>query len=388
MMLKRFLPAIVLAAVLALLPVTPATAQQDEGKPNEAPWRSSFFPFPGSLGNNFPLIAMHVEERKAADYYARTPYAGILSLDIGSGFTGARMAVARFHAPLLWKGWRLAATLGTTRESRLGYFGLGNNTVNDQSLVTKGQKHFYEARRARYFGGATLSRRIKGPLWLAAGGEVEYSNLSDLSGPSLFRTEIGSSDLSDTDVRGRVTLVLDTRDNEFNTTRGLFAQASAGGGTGGDGYGRVTADLRGYLPLREGTVFAARLAGASMSRKASLNARLELPVWEGEIGVLGGSYSNRGLQVQRFAGRGALMGSAEVRHDLLNLGDLGALTLLAFVDVGRVFEQERFRITTNDLKVGGGGGVALRIMRFTILTFNFATGPDGFEFNSGTGWSF
>jgi hypothetical protein len=53
-----------------------------------------------------------------------------------------------------------------------------------------------------------------------------------------------------------------------------------------------------------------------------------------------------------------------------------------------VFERESFRITTDDLKVGGGGGVALRILRSTIFTFNFAGGPDGFNFEVGSGWMF
>jgi outer membrane protein assembly factor BamA len=387
-MFKRMLAAAGATAVFMAMHASPLAAQQEEWKPSDAPWRDSFFPYFPSLGNNFPLIAMHFEERKAADYFARTPYAGLLSVDVGSGFTGARMAVARFQAPLLKKDWRLAATAGTTRETRLGYFGLGNGTAYDKSLVKKSQKHYYEARRTRYFGGLDVSRRITGPLWVSGSAGVERSNLSDLSGPSLFRTDIGSSDLGDTDFRSRVTLVYDTRDNEFNTTRGIFGQASVGGGTGGDGYSRVTADVRGYIPIREGTTFAARIGGSSLSKKAPLNARFEMPVWEGEVGVLGGSYSNRGLLFQRLAGRGVLMGSAELRHDLLNLGDLGAFTLLAFVDAGRVFEQESFKITTKDMKVGGGGGLAIRIMRFTIWTFNFGTGPDGFVFSAGSGWSF
>jgi outer membrane protein assembly factor BamA len=363
----------------------PLAAQANE---DDAPWRDSFYPFFPSLGNNFPLVAIHFEERKAADYFARTPYAGLLSIDVGTGFTGARMAVARFHAPLLKKGWRLATTVGATRESRFSYFGLGNGTKNSGDSVTKSQPHFYEARRARYFGNVEISRQIKGPLYLAVSGGVEHSNLSDLSGPSLFRAENGTSDVSDTDARGRATLVLDTRDNEFNTTKGLFAQASVTAGSGGDGYTRVSADVRAYLPLREGTVLAARVAGSGLSDGAPLNARYEIPIWEGETSVLGGAYSHRGLLFQRLAGRGVLFGNAEVRHDLLNLGDLGAFTLLAFVDAGRVFESEDFKLTTKNMKVGGGGGLAIRLLRFTIWTFNFATGPDGFQFTAGSGWTF
>jgi outer membrane protein assembly factor BamA len=380
----RLLPVLALAIALALIPG--AVAAQDEL--SDAPWKDSFYPFFPSLGNNFPLIALHLEERKAADYFARTNYAGLFSLDVGQGFTGARMVVARFHAPLLRKDWRLLTSLGSTRETRLGYFGLGNDTKDDERLVTKSQPHYYQARRTRYFGNLEISRRIKGPLWLAGAGGVEYSNLGDLSRPSLFRADFGTSDITDTDVRGRVTLVLDTRDNEFNTTRGLFAQASVGGGTGGDGYSRVTADIRGYISIREGTVLAARVAGSGMSTKGPLNARYEVPVWEGELSVLGGTTSNRGLAFQRLAGKGVLFANAEVRHNLLDLGDFGAFTLFGFVDAGRVFEQESFKLTTEDMQVGAGGGLAIRLLRFTIWTFNFAGGPDGFQFSAGSGWAF
>jgi outer membrane protein assembly factor BamA len=380
----KLVSVLALAMALALLPG--AAPAQDE--PSNAPWKDSFYPFFPSLGNNFPLIALHLEERKAADYFARTNYAGLFSLDLGQGFTGARMVVARFHAPLLRKDWRLLTSLGSTRETRLGYFGLGNDTKDDERLVTKSQPHYYQARRTRYFGNLEISRRIKGPLWLAGAGGVEYSNLGDLSRPSLFRTDFGTSDITDTDVRARVTLVLDTRDNEFNTTRGLFAQASVGGGSGGDGYSRVTADIRGFVSIREGTVLAARVAGSGMSTKGPLDARYEVPVWEGELSVLGGTTSNRGLAFQRLAGKGVLIANAEVRHNLLDLGDFGGFTLFGFVDAGRVFEQESFKLTTEDMQVGAGGGLAIRLLRFTIWTFNFAGGPDGFQFSAGSGWAF
>jgi hypothetical protein len=73
---------------------------------------------------------------------------------------------------------------------------------------------------------------------------------------------------------------------------------------------------------------------------------------------------------------------------LLSLGDLGAITLIGFVDAGRVFEQESFKLTTDGVKVGGGGGVALRILRSTIFTLNLAGGPDGFNYSVGSGWMF
>jgi outer membrane protein assembly factor BamA len=189
-------------------------------------------------------------------------------------------------------------------------------------------------------------------------------------------------------VSGRLALIYDTRDNEYNTHQGLLLEAGSQVGSGGEGYTRQYVVLRGYLQVREGTVLAARIAGSGMGGTPSLDSRFAIPGWESLIPVLGGQNSNRGLDYGRLTGRGTLFGNFEVRHDLLPFGDLGAVSLLAFLDAGRVFEQESLRLTTEDMKVGAGGGIALRLLRSTIFTFNFAGGPDGFTFTIGNGWMF
>jgi hypothetical protein len=83
-----------------------------------------------------------------------------------------------------------------------------------------------------------------------------------------------------------------------------------------------------------------------------------------------------------------LLGALELRHDLLNAGDLGAVTALGFLDGGRVFEREDLTLTTRGWDWGYGGGLALRILRSAVLTFNFAGGGDGFTFSTGMGWSY
>ena len=173
------------------------------------------------------------------------------------------------------------------------------------------------------------------------------------------------------------------------TTAGSGGDPSpAQAGSGGANYTRLYAVLRGYLPVRGGTMVAARLAGSGMGGTPTLNARYTIPAWNDAIPILGGEQSHRALDTGRLAGRHVLFGNLEIRHDALNLGDYGALTLLAFVDAGRVFETESFSLTTNGLKVGGGGGLAVRILRASIFTFNFAGGPDGFNFSVGNGWMF
>jgi outer membrane protein assembly factor BamA len=215
-------------------------------------------------------------------------------------------------------------------------------------------------------------------------GRVRFTTLP---GPSVFTADFGDG-LEQDELSGRLALIYDTRDNEFNTLRGLFAEAGAQVGEAEEQYSRLYGVIRGYYPVREGTVVAARLAASGMGGTPTLYARSDLPTWNDQVPVLGGEQSHRSFDTGRFLGEGTLFANFEVRHDVLPFGDLGALTVLAFLDAGRVFEGESFRLTTDDLHVGGGGGVALRILRSTIFVFNFAGGPDGFNFSLSNGWMF
>jgi outer membrane protein assembly factor BamA len=351
----------------------------------KTPWRTSYFPYLTGAPNDGPVLAFRVHHFQPAEYDERVTTNAAFTAEAGITPRGGRQIILRFRAPQLWKNWRLKTLAAAVREVRFGYFGLGNQTVENGALVTPAQPFLYRVRRARYGGQVDVTRRIQGPLQVALLGNVEWTRFTTLPGPSLFRSDFGP-ELRETDVSSRVALVYDTRDIEYNTHQGLLLEAGLQAGTGGSGYTRLYTVLRGYLSPREGTVIAARFAASGISGTPTLNARYIIPAWEDQISVLGGQYSHRSFDTGRFAGKGVLFGNLDVRYDLLSLGDLGAITLLGFVDAGRVFEGEKF--TTKDLKVGGGGGVGLRILRSTIFTINLAGGPDGFNYSVGSGWMF
>jgi len=222
---------------------------------------------------------------------------------------------------------------------------------------------------------------------ISGGAGVEHSVFEALPGPSVFQASFPNR-IEDDDITGRLALVLDTRDNDFNTTKGILVESGIQVGSGGNGYRRYYTDVRGFVPLREGTVLAARVAGSGLSGEPPLQARFELPVWERTLTVLGGEESHRAFESGRFAGEHLLLANFELRHNVLDLATLGAVTAIGFVDAGRVFEQEDFRLTTEGLKWGGGAGIAIRILRSTIFTFNFAWGEEGFDFSTSSGWMF
>ena len=378
----------VCALLASLLARGPAlAAQEGEDRESQTPWRTSYFPYVSGLANDGPVISARLRYWQPAEYEARTTYAAALDAATGISFRGTRYASVRFRAPGLWKDWRLDASAVAERLARFGYFGLGNDTEYDRDLVGDDTPFLFRVRRIRYEGRAEVTRRIRGNFHAALRVDVGQVRFTTLPGPSRFIDDFGEG-LEQDDVSGRLALIYDTRDNEFNTLRGVLAEAGAQVGSGGDGYTRLYGVVRGYFPVREGTVVAARIAGSGMGGTPTLYARFNLPTWNDQVPVLGGEFSHRSFDTGRYAGKGTLFGNLEVRHDLLPFGDLGAVTVIAFLDAGRVFEGESFRLTTDDLHVGGGGGIALRILRSTIFTFNFAGGPDGFNFSLGNGWMF
>jgi hypothetical protein len=372
----------------ALGATVPAAAQSSDEAPEKTPWRTSYFPYLAGGTNDGPVLAFRVRYWQPAEYEDRVTANAALNADVGITPRGGRGAVVHFRAPQLLQRWRLDMKAAAVREVRFGYFGLGNDAGYDKDAVTDAQPFLYRVRRTRYRVSTEVTRKLgEGPFQLAVLGDIENARFTSLPGPSLFQSDAGS-ELKQTDASGRLALVYDTRDNEYNTHQGLLLEAGFQAGSGGDGYTRLYTVLRGYLIVREGTVVAARLAAAGMGGTPGLDARYSIPAWEKEIPVLGGQYSHRSLDTGRLAGKDVLFGNLEVRHDLLAFGDLGAITLIAFVDAGRVFEGEGFKLTTSDLKVGGGGGIGLRILRSTIFTLNLAGGPDGFNYSVGSGWMF
>jgi len=351
-------------------------------------WVDSRYPYITSAANDFPMFAARWQwTRPVDDYFSPYAYQGNLSLDGGYSLKGSYLLTATFNAPGLKPGWRFQAFAGVTREERFGFFGVGNNTTFDDALVSDNQPFFYRVRRERERIQAEVTRRIVGKLMIAGALGLENSKLTGLPGPSIYGSNFPKR-LEDTDLTGRVSLVFDARDNEFNTTRGVILETGALLGGAGDGYGRIYGEIRGYLPVREGTVIAARVAGAGTTGTPPLHARFELPMWERTITVLGGEDTHRGYDSGRFAGERVLFGNLEIRHNILDLVSLGSISAIAFVDAGRVFEGENFKLTTEGLHVGGGGGLAIRILRSSIFTFNLAKGDEGWNFSMNSGWMF
>ncbi|HET8624071.1 MAG TPA: hypothetical protein VFM14_10950 [Gemmatimonadales bacterium] len=354
----------------------------------DLPWRLSYFPYITGLSNDGPLLAARARYWKPAAYEDLVTAKAELELNAGIGFRGSRFVVATATVPRLGKGWRFFGLAAAVREARFGFYGLGNATVKDEALEGPDNKLFYRVRRRTYRVNAEITRQLAGPLHAALLGELVSARFTAPDDqPSLFGQTYGP-ELDNQDASARLALVVDTRDNEYNTQRGLLLETGLQVATGGGNYERVYGIARGWLTPREGTTLAARLAGSQLYGAPTLDARFIIPGWERPVLVLGGNFSHRGLDLPRFAGSGVLFGNFEVRQEVFGFGPYGAIGVIGFVDAGRVFEGDKFRLTFDDLKVGGGGGIAVRILRSTIFTFTVGRGPDGTNIDLNSGWFF
>lgn len=350
-----------------------------------APWQLSYYPYLTGGSNDGPMLAFRTRWFKPAEYEDRVTSVATVTLDAGIGAQGSRFLTLEAEVPRLAPGWRAEVLAGAIREARHGFYGIGNDTERDEDLITDEQPYFYKMTRNRYLGTAEVTRTISGPFMVALLGGVERANFSTLPGESVFESTFGD-EFAETDVFGRLALLYDTRDNEYDPHVGMLLEAGVQAGSGGGNYTRVYATGRAYQQLTPRLLLAGRILGSHLAGDPPLNTMMFIPLWENPLSVYGGSGTNRGISGGRFIGPHHLFGNIEARYDLRSFGDFGALTLLGFVDAGRVFDDDEF--TLDGIHVGAGGGIAFRLLRSTIFTFTLARGSDELQFNIDSGWMF
>ncbi len=384
------------AALLPLLLASSSAAAQ-------APWKSSYFPY--VLGNpaDGAMLVLRWQRTRNAPYFLSQSdtadvvnpitFAGTASVEAGIGTLGSRFGRVELRGPGLVHGWRVRGLASAERRARFGYYGLGGDVEQAESAIAPNGDGF-RVRRNRYYFQGEATRTISGPFRLALAATLDRTELDQLSGQTLFRAE-HPGNYRGTDFTVRPALVLDTRDYEATPSKGVLLEAGVGFGTGREPmtvedtkslYGFGYFHFRGYVSLREGTVVAVRALVRSMETAAPLSARYTVPGWEREFGLAGWD-GHRSFPEGALAGTDFDLATFEVRHDLLDVGDLGAVTLIAFADYAHVSDNRaHFRTETDQW--GGGGAVAIRILRSAHLTMNFAGGKHGFNFSMGTNWGF
>jgi outer membrane protein assembly factor BamA len=318
------------------------------------------------------------------------PNFGRIAFDAGLSTQGSYAVIIDAQAPAYWDGWRIGLTLSLTRANRLGYFGLGNGTVYARdSTKGVGRSYFYRVSRKTDGARLTVQRRVIGPLRVLVGGTLEHTDFRVLPGESVFERDRSAGRIEDapfSDAVGRVGVVVDIRDLEVDPHRGVLAEAIVGRGRG---YTRTSASFHAYVHPLSRLVLAGRIGGERVTGAAPLAVQQTMETSEGPVVALGGFRSLRGYYDGRFVGPGKIVGGIEARYGLLWSPRLMELKLIAFYDAGRVFAPgEAVRLTRRGLHSALGGGVALALLRNTLIVVEAGKGTEGAQFTFATAWTF
>ncbi|HUL49307.1 MAG TPA: BamA/TamA family outer membrane protein [Gemmatimonadales bacterium] len=318
----------------------------------------------------------------------REAYAARYAFSAGWSTSGSYAYVADAALPAYWEGWRLRVTAAATRDNRLGFYGIGNETPYVPGKVTTVDPFYYRVSRSRGYARLTLGRQLIGPLRVFVGGTIERTSFRSLPGATVFRTSFAGdttqSPVTDKVVRGG--LVFDTRDNEVDPHTGVYLEALFANGTG---YTRTGGGARGFISPLPRLTLAGRIAGEEMTGAPLVAEQLQMESSEQSFVALGGYYSLRGFYDARYIGSGKLLGGVEARYALVWSPTVVKLVLGGFYDTGRVFGPgESFQLTTNGLHHTGGGELALRFLRNSLLVIGVGAGDEGAELLFAGSWSY
>ena len=253
-------------------------------------------------------------------------------------------------------------------------------------------------------------RAVFGPLVRYADAHRDSTRLffpTDPTSSFLTPTPIGSLPEAAFDAQthagGFARVELSTADRPVNPRQGirLGVEGSVRAGVTGDAetYGTVGGELVTYLPLGIAPQMTLAL------RAGGVHTLGEFPFFD--AAVLGGPGTVRGYRRERFAGRSAASGSAELRMKLFNVNayvlplEVG---VLGFADAGRVWSDEygpcgivdcsnlppnaNATFNGDDLQLGYGGGLWLGVLDRAVVNFTVGASDESTLFTLGLGFAY
>lgn len=290
--------------------------------------------------------------------------------------------LVRFDAPALLGGrLRLDVRASARRTINSGYFGLGNAAPAPPSDDPRRYQYVHQEGRVHTIGRV----KITAPLDGAFAADLRYVAPELLAGSKaaddapLLR---GVRPLGLAAVAGGV--MIDTRDEEFVTTRGVFHQAGARVNVDTDGVwsGEVSASLAHYARLVGPLVFASRVLTSMQLGEPAFYTMQEAGVFDPRWSF-GGDNGVRGVPRGRYTGKIKVIANHELRLPLPRFRLLGQRIrpgLTALFDVGRLWADYRLDPardgTSIGLKYGVGGGVFGQWGEAAIVRADVAWSPD------------
>jgi hypothetical protein len=402
------------AALAVAATLAPGLAHADEGEKDAAMLRNRRYELAGFpiIGGNTDIGVQFGGAATLTRFYDNArPYQWNADLllsasakDDQNGFRLVQQAhVLRLNAPDLFSGrLRLDSRASFQRTINAGYYGMGNATVFDP-VPSPGQSTI--GRRYQYLQNETKFRvigrvRTGTPVDFAFTGKLRYeapevyasSKLAqDLAArnPDGSRVAIGATSMLVAGLGAGV--MIDTRDSEFVTRRGVFYQAGVGAfvGTAEDvAYGNAAVVLSHYAPLPGPLVFASRFVASFLFGNVPFYDLEQGGTFESQY-LLGGESGVRGVPAGRYTGPIKVLANTEIRATpfprFVLWGQRLRIGNSIFFDAGRVWNQYEVISpadgTSLGLKFGIGTGVFIQWGEAAIFRIEAAYSPDAQEVN-------
>jgi hypothetical protein len=390
---------------VVIIPFSQARADEGEPVPNNVdPHRFEVAGFP-ILGGNSDIGVQFGGAATLTRFDGKAfPYLWNVDLllsgsvkDDSSGFRLVQQShVLRIDAPDLLDGHlRVDSRVSFQRTINQGYFGIGDATTADVPASDTSGRHFeylQEETRLR-----TIARIHTGTVVDLALGENLRVEAPDVYAGSKLAADKGAGEVYGTDTMllagVAAGVIIDTRDSEFVTRRGIFYQMgveATGGTTDGVGYGEASAVLSHYAPLGNKLVFASRFVASFQFGHVPFYDLAQGGVFEPQY-LFGSENGVRGVPNGRYSGEVKLVSNTEIRATPFPRFVVGGQRLrvgtTTFFDAGRVWAGYS-AISAADgrafgLKFGVGGGVFLQWGEAAIFRVEVAYSPDAAEVNPG-----
>jgi Omp85 superfamily domain len=372
-----------------------------------APRRYEFAGFPILGGNSDIGVQLGAAATLTRFYDEAQPYLWnidlLLSASLKDDQNGFRLVqqshVLRLDAPELFGGRaRLDARATYLRTINAGYYGMGNAApiVVPPGEATVGRRYQYVQQEAWL---RTIVRRRTGtPLDVAFAGNLRYERPLVYDGSKLAE-DLATGGGSPSVPGGAEALLasltagvmIDTRDSEFVTTRGVFYQLGVGATVGSAervAYGEASAVLAHYAPLGPVVIFASRFFASFRFGRVPFYDLQQGGAFEPEP-LLGSDGGVRGVPQGRYAGLVKTVANLEIRSTPFPrfqvFGQRFRVGTTTFFDTGRVWSGYDVISpadgTSLGLKYGIGGGLFVQWGEAAIFRVEAAYSPDAVSEN-------
>jgi hypothetical protein len=242
-------------------------------------------------------------------------------------------------------GWRLDGFAGLEKHVASPFYGIGNATPYDETLDADGGPDPYFCRfgRTRLSLTANVQRDLMGPrLRALVGAGLVRTSVDPFpgdEGATLYAAQVGPAAVESWSNYVRAGLIWDTRDRESGPGRGTWTEVlvqrvdRALGASAS--YTRWTLTDRRYVSLTPTIVFANRWLLQGVGSQAFLPDLFRVQTSFKQQEGLGGAKTIRGIDKNRYVGRGLLLWNAELRWRAVDFDLAGRAFPRRALDVSR-----------------------------------------------------